>query len=67
MSISAKGVPADTKKLQTSVIWEKRKKHEASAERNLMPEGTRPLGKIRRGREDDIKMDVDWIPVTQSR
>jgi hypothetical protein len=29
------GVPADTKNLQTSVIWEERKKYEESAERNF--------------------------------
>ena len=57
----------NTKKLQTSVIWEKSEKFEASAERRVMPEGTRPLGTIRRRREDNIKMDVDWIPLTQSR
>jgi len=48
-------------------MWEKRKKFEAGAEKRVMPEGTRPLGTIRRRREDNIKMDVDWIPLTQSR
>jgi hypothetical protein len=57
----------NTEKLQTSVIWEKRKKSEAIVERKVMPEGTIPLGTIRRRREDNIKMDVDWIPLVQSR
>ena len=55
------------KKLQNSIIWEKRKNSEASVERRVMPEGARPLGTIRRRRGDNIKMDVDWIPLTQSR
>jgi hypothetical protein len=55
------------KKLRTSVIWEKRKKFEASAERRVMLQGTKPLGTIRRRRKDNIKMDVDWTPLTQSR
>lgn len=57
----------NNKKLQTSVIWEKRKKFEASAERRLITEGTRPHGTIISRGEDNVKMDVDWIPLSQSR
>ena len=32
-----------------------------------MSERTRPLGTIRYKREDNIKMDMDWIPSNQSR
>jgi hypothetical protein len=61
--IQSREVSEETKKLQNSVIWEKRKKFEENAERSLMPEGTRPIRKIRRRIKDNIKMDVDWIPL----